>query len=229
MTAHNVATGMPMRHRPLACCRAAVFAALVAASLPALAAASQPALAAASQPVLAVTPSFDCARKVNAAQKLVCDDDTLAALDRKLGEVFARAARSLPNDKTIAYLVAEEQQWTESRDGCPATPDPRACLSSVYRTRIAELQGRYRMVPTRGPFRFACDGTPSQDIVVTWYETDPPSGLLETRAGTTPLFQTASASGARYIGDDVQFWEHQGTATLTFGTKAIELNCTPKR
>jgi len=202
-----------MRQRPPAHCRNAVLAALLAAALPALGA----------------TPSFDCSRKINAAEKLICGDDALAELDRKLGEVFARAARSLPTDKTIAYFVAEEQQWTKSRDGCPETPDPRACLSSVYRTRIAELQGRYRMVPTRGPFRFTCDSKPPQDVVVTWYETDPPSGLLETRAGTTPVFQAASASGARYIGDDVQFWEHQGTATLTFGTQAMELNCAPKK
>jgi uncharacterized protein len=215
MTARNVATGTPMRHRPLVLRHAVVTFALAA-------------VAAASTPALAATPSFDCTRKVNAAQKLVCDDDTLAGLDRKLGEVFARAAGSLPNDKTIAYLVGEQQQWTQSRDGCPATPNPKACLSSVYRTRIAELQGRYRMVPTRGPFRFTCDSTPPQDIVVTWYETDPPSGLLEMRTGTTPLFQTSSASGARYVGDDVQFWEYQGAATLTFGTRATELNCTPK-
>lgn len=201
-----------MRPRPLTDCRLFMLGVLLAAALPAAAA----------------TPSFDCSRKINAAEKIVCGDDALAALDRKLGEVFARAARSLPNDKTIAYVVAEEQQWTQSRDGCPSTPDPKACLSSVYRTRIAELQGRYRMVPTRGPFRFTCDSTPPQDIVVTWYDTDPPSGLLEMRSGTTPVFQTSSASGARYVGDDVQYWEHQGTATLTFGTQAQELNCTPK-
>jgi uncharacterized protein len=213
ITAPGLATGTPMRHRPLVHCRAVLAGALLLAALPATAA----------------TPSFDCSRKINAAQELICADDTLAGLDRKLGDVFARAARSLPNDKTIAYLVAEEQQWTNSRDGCPATPDPHACLSSVYRTRIAELEGRYRMVPVRGPFRFTCDSTPPQDIVVTWYETDPPSGLLETKAGTTPLFQTASASGARYVGDDVQYWEHQGTATLTFALQSQELNCTPKR
>lgn len=186
------------------------------------------AASAASVAAGAATPSFDCAGRINAAQKLICGDDALAALDRKLGDVFGRAAKSLPNDKTIAYFVAEQRDWQRSRDGCPATANPQACLSSVYRTRIAELQGRYRMVPTRGPFRFACDGTPPQDVVVTWFATDPPSGMLETRGGTTPIFETPSGSGTRYIGDDVAFSEHQGTATLTYGLTAQELTCRQK-
>jgi uncharacterized protein len=176
----------------------------------------------------AATPSFDCAGRVNAAQQLICGDDALAALDRKLGDVFGRAAKSLPNDKSIAYFVAEQRDWVRSRDGCPTTPNPQACLSSVYRTRIAELQGRFRMVPARGPFRFACDGTPPRDVVVTWFDTDPPSGTLETRDGMTPIFETTSGSGTRYVGDDIAFSEHQGTATLTYGVTAQELNCRQK-
>jgi len=177
----------------------------------------------------AATPSFDCTRKLNDAEKIICGDDALAALDRKLGEVFKRAAQSLPRDKTIAYFVAEQRDWVRNRDDCPTTRNPAACLSSVYRTRIAELQDRFRMVPSRGPFRFACDGNPPQELVVTWFETDPPSGILESARGQTTMFETMSGSGARYIGDDVAFWEHQGTASVTFGTTAQELTCALKQ
>lgn len=174
----------------------------------------------------ATTPSFDCKHRLNDAQKLICGDDTLAALDRKLGEVFSQAAQSLPRDKTVAYFVAEQRDWVQSRDGCPTTRNPVSCLSSVYRTRIAELQGKYHMVPSRGPFRFACDGSPPQEFVVTWYETDPPSGILASARGQTTMFERPSGSGTRYVGDDVAFAEHQGTATVVFGTTAQELTCT---
>ncbi len=174
-------------------------------------------------------PSFDCAGKLSAAEKMVCADDTLAALDRKLGEVFARAESAVPRDKYIAYFVAEQREWVASRDGCPQTHDPAACLSSVYRTRIAQLQGQFNMVPSHGPFRYACDGNPPQELVVIWYDTDPPSGVLGTARGQTMLFSVATASGTRYVGDDVAFSEHDGTASVTFGTGAQALACTLKK
>ncbi|MEO8975434.1 MAG: MliC family protein [Casimicrobiaceae bacterium] len=174
-------------------------------------------------------PSFDCSRKINAAEKMVCADATLATLDHKLGEVFARAAKTVPRDKNVAYFVVEQRDWVRSRDGCPQTHDPAACLSSVYRTRIAQLQGQFGMVPSRGPFRFACDGSPPQELVVIWYDTDPPSGTLETARGQRTLFAMPSASGTRYVGDDVAFSEHEGTANVVFGTNAQELTCTLKK
>ncbi|MEP7062053.1 MAG: MliC family protein [Betaproteobacteria bacterium] len=187
------------------------------------------ALCATTTAAIAATPSFDCKRKLNDAERIICGDDTLATLDRKLGEVFQTAANSLPRDKTVAYFVAEQRDWVNDRDGCPTTRNPASCLSSVYRTRIAELQGRFHMVTSRGPFRFACEGNPPQEIVVTWYATDPPSGILESTRGQTTMFETASGSGTRYVGDDVAFAEHQGTATLAWGTTAQELACTLKK
>lgn len=177
----------------------------------------------------AASPTFDCAGKINAAEKIICGDEALSALDRKLGEVFHRASQSMPRDKASAYFVAVQRDWVRDRDDCPTTRNPASCLSSVYRTRIAELQDQYNMVPSRGPFRFACDGTPPRDVVVTWFETDPPSGILESDRGSTTIFATQSGSGARYVGDNVAFWEHQGGATMTWGIEAQELSCALKK
>jgi uncharacterized protein len=193
-----------------------------------LAAAAMAAAALAQGAAHAATPSFDCSKRINAAEKMVCGDDTLAALDRKLGGIVSQAGHSLPRDKSIAYFVVEQQEWVRSRDGCPSTPRPEACLMSVYRTRIAELQDRFNLVPSRGPYRFACNGSPPADLVVTWFETDPPSGMLETASGTTTIFSVQSASGARYIGENVTFWEHQGSATLAYANPAQQLDCTQK-
>ena len=187
------------------------------------------ALCTAAAAAFAANPSFDCKRKLNDAERMICGDDALATLDRKLGEVFSTAANSLPRDKTVAYFVAEQRDWVRDRDGCPTTRNPASCLSSVYRTRIAELQGKFHMVPSRGPFRFACESDPPQEIVVTWYATDPPSGILESARGQTTMFETPSGSGTRYVGDDLAFAEHQGTATLAWGTTAQEFACTLKK
>ena len=177
-------------------------------------------------PVGAETPSFDCNTRLSDAKTIICSDTTLAALDRKLGEIVTRAMHAMPQDKVIAYFVAEQQEWVRDRDGCPTARDPKGCLSSVYRTRIAELQDRFHMVPSRGPFRFACDGKPPQEIVVTWYATDPPSGILESARGQTTMFATVFDNGTRYISDDVTFTESQGTAAVAWGAGTPTFACT---
>ena len=44
---------------------------------------------------------------------------------------------------------------------------------------IAELQARYRLVPANGPFRFMCEDNPTNEVVVTFFKTDPPTIIAE--------------------------------------------------
>src|SRR5665213_3256868 len=124
-------------------------------------------------PVGAEIPSFDCNTRLSDAKTIICSDTTLAALDRKLGEIVTRAMRAMPQDKTIAYFVAEQQE-----------------------------------------------------IVVTWYATDPPSGILESARGQTTMFATVFDNGTRYISDDVTFTESQGTAAVAWGAGTPTFACT---
>ncbi len=203
---------------------AAPASAAPAAVAPAPAAAPGAAQAPAAVP-FQVRPSFDCSKRLNSAQRMICADAVLSGLDAKLGQIFSDIWRRMPQDKSAAYFAAEQRDWTQSRDGCPQTGNPTSCLSSVYRTRIAELQGRFGLVPSRGPFRFTCEGSPPSTVVVTWFETDPPSGQVETADGATTVFSVMSASGARYIGNDMQVWEHQGELTVSYATRNLELSC----
>ena len=106
-----------------------------------------------------VTPSFDCSKRVNAAQRIVCADTALSALDAKLGQVFTDVWRRQPQDKNLAYFAAEQRDWTASRDGCPQTSNPTGLpverLSHAHRRTARALPPR----PVRGPFRFACEGS----------------------------------------------------------------------
>ena len=124
--------------------------------------------------------------------------------------------------------VKLEQEGTPAPNGVGAIRALHA-VGPPIREQVTELQDQYGMVPSRGPFRFACDGTPPRDVVVTWFETDPPSGILESDRGSTTIFATQSGSGARYVGDNVAFWEHQGGATVTWGADAREISCAPKK
>jgi heat shock protein HslJ/membrane-bound inhibitor of C-type lysozyme len=80
-------------------------------------------------------------------------------------------------------------------------------------------------VASKGPATWTC-GQGTDTLRVTFYETQPPMVLLERAGVTRPAFQVKSASGARFEGDGIQFWEARGEATLTWmGTQSI---CKPQ-
>jgi membrane-bound inhibitor of C-type lysozyme len=83
--------------------------------------------------------------------------------------------------------------------------------------RIAELE----LVPT--PVGFACEGGEERSLVVTFHnETDPPSAAITYGADQVIAFVAPSGSGARYTADGVEFWEHQGEATVDWhGTRLV--------
>ena len=133
-------------------------------------------------------PAFDCAKAQGEVQQLVCKDEGLAALDRKLDEVY-KAARAKAANEVPPVLVAEQRGWVKGRDECwkaksggPAfltatwqATNVRECVEGNYRIRISELQAKYRLVPSKGPVFFACENNPANELVATFFETDPPT------------------------------------------------------
>jgi uncharacterized protein len=174
---------------------------------------------------LAAGPSFDCDQaEAVSIERLICDDAGLSRLDRTLARVYA-AAQAKAKDQQPPTLKAEQRGWIKGRDECWKSDDQRRCVADEYRHRIAELQARFRLVPGRGPFTFACDGNPANELVVTYFETDPPTMLAEHGDGVALMYLERSGSGARYGGRNESFWEHQGEARVTWGDDAPEMHC----
>jgi heat shock protein HslJ len=73
-------------------------------------------------------------------------------------------------------------------------------------------------VQPRGPATWTCVGASGEPsaLRVTFYPTQPALVLLERDSLTKPAFLVRAASGARYEGDDVMFWEVRGEATLNW-------------
>jgi uncharacterized protein len=175
----------------------------------------------------AADPSFDCAKADGSIETMICADGELAALDRELAAVYAAAARKAV-DEHPPVLKAEQRGWIKGRNACWKGDDPRSCVEDAYRLRIAELQARYRLVPEKGPFRYACDGNPRNGVMVTFFETDPPTLIAERGDQVSFMVLQPSASGTRYQGRNELFWEHQGGATVVWGHQAPEMRCLPK-
>ena len=185
----------------------------------------------------AKAPAFDCGRAQGEVQQLVCRDEGLAALDRKLDEVY-KAARAKAKNEVPPVLVAEQRGWVKGRDECWKAKDGtyltaswqaknvRDCVDGNYRIRISELQAKYRLVPPKGPVVFACENNPANELVATFFATDPPTVQLERGDQTVIAWLVPTASGSKYEGQNVEFWTKGRDAIVTWlGT---ELKCQSK-
>jgi len=83
-------------------------------------------------------------------------------------------------------------------------------------------------VAFKGPVTWICgqDNAATDELRVTFYETQPAMVLLERGYAARPAFQVKAASGSRYEGDGVLFWEARGEATLNW--MGASSTCKPK-
>lgn len=174
-------------------------------------------------------PSYSCEHlKAGSIEAMVCADAALSTLDRKLADVYAAASRKA-TDEHPPVLKAEQRGWIKGRDECWKSDDEHACVRDAYARRIAELQARYRLVAGTAPVPFACDGDTRNEIVVTFFQTDPPTLIAERGDAVSLMYLQPSASGAKYQGRNETLWEHGGEALVTWGHGAPEMRCTRTR
>ena len=186
-------------------------------------------LAVAPRLVLAEGPAFDCAKAQGEVEQLVCKDEALAALDRRLDGVY-KAAQARARDDMPKTLVAEQRGWVKGRNDCwkTKTGSPefltaswqatgmRECVEAKYKIRISELQATWRLVPAKGPVSFACEKNPANEVVATFFETDPPAARLERGDQTVTVWLVPAASGSKYEGRNVELWTKGPEATVTW-------------
>jgi uncharacterized protein len=126
-------------------------------------------------------------------------------------------------------LKVEQRGWIKGRDDCWKSDDERGCVQTEYRRRIAELQARYRLVSHRGPVRFVCGANPADELLVTFFETDPRTLIAERGDRSSLMYLQPSGSGTKYQGRNEAFWEHRGEALVTWGHGAAEMHCKKSR
>ena len=173
---------------------------------------------------MAEGPSFDCSKASGSIEEMVCKDNELSALDRKLTDVYARATKKAINEHP-PVLKVEQRGWIKGRNDCWKSKDPRSCTESNYRLRIAELQARYRLVPENGPFGYFCNDKPRDEVVVTFFQTDPPTLIAERGDQVSLMYLQPSSSGSKYQGRNESFWEHHGEAIVVWGYGNPEMRC----
>ena len=175
-------------------------------------------------------PAFDCSKATGTIEKLICGDPGLSALDRKLDGVY-KAALAKAKDDMPRILRTEQRGWVKGRDECWKAKDeqnvmylteswtaasPRACVEGQYQLRITELQVRFQLVASKKPVFFACNNNPANEIVATFFETEPAAARFERGDSTVIGWQVRTASGAKYEGQNLSFWNKGNEATVTW-------------
>jgi uncharacterized protein len=90
----------------------------------------------------AAAPSFDCTKAQSWAEKQICGDDKLAALDAWLSPLFNQVVqRSAAKDADA--LKAQRKAWFKARNDCKAEADGNACLAQRYQDFIGDLEHRF--------------------------------------------------------------------------------------
>ena len=88
-----------------------------------------------------------------------------------------------------------------------------------------ELQAHYRLVESIGPVTWQCDGDPRNEVVTTFFKTEPASLIAERGDDSSLMTLQPSGSGSKYAGRNESFWEHQGEATIVWGYGAPQMHC----
>ena len=95
-------------------------------------------LTATMPPAQAATPSFDCDGVHSEIEKLICADDALATLDRRLATTFARALARAPAGE-VGDLRTSQLVWHAHLLKCGKADTTRACVVDAYDNRIRDL------------------------------------------------------------------------------------------
>jgi uncharacterized protein len=93
-------------------------------------------------PAAAATPSFPCIGNLAPAERVICSDDELAALDRAVAAAYRNKFDGLPIEsgdaleQVVKSLVIAQKAWLAHRNSCGTD---RACIRNAYVVRKAAL------------------------------------------------------------------------------------------
>ena len=84
-------------------------------------------------PAPSIRASFDCAKARNDAERLICADRELAALDVRMADLYQQGLSSVVDTNEFS---GEQMGWLSVRNGCA----DKQCLIVSYNDRIKDLQ-----------------------------------------------------------------------------------------
>jgi uncharacterized protein len=160
-------------------------------------------------------PLPDCGSTHDATERLICADPALGAQQSKEQELYAVALEELPAAER-SVQQDREAAWRHERANCASAQEPHRCLSDQLGRRLVELQITLKQVPVFAAVTYRCEGPKVTRLFASYYRTEPAAVRLRYQDQEVFAFVAAAASGARYLGENVEIWEHQGVARFSW-------------
>ena len=113
--------------------------------------------------------------------------------------------------------------WSRCHEACASAEAPQACVTAAYQRRITELTILAGQGPLLATATYLCGGTAATPLTASYYHSEPAAVLIDYQGTKVIAFAAPAGSGARYAAQDVQLWEHQGTAA--FSWRGQQLKC----
>jgi membrane-bound inhibitor of C-type lysozyme len=76
---------------------------------------------------------------------------------------------------------------------------------------------------------YSCEGDPRNEVIVTFFQTAPPTLIAERGDQVSLMYLQPSGSGAKYQGRNESFWEKVEGAVITWGYGSPEMRCARKQ
>lgn len=180
-----------------------------------------------STAALAQEPSFPCTKARGTVEEAICSVPTLAALDRKLDEVY-KAATAKAKGAPATQLREEQRGWVKGRNDCWKANGQETwitaswtvatvndCVEAQMRLRTSELQALWQLTPPKTT-SYVCQGQPANEVVVSTFDTDPATIRLERGDRAITLWRVGTASEGRYEGRNVTLVHQDNAVNVTW-------------
>ncbi len=166
-----------------------------------------------------------CQAALSRVEKTVCSSTELRALDKKLSNIYSVALNKA--GKNESYLIREQSGWVKGKDECWKHEDLYTCIEQEYLRRIAYLQANYQLVPSIGPLFFACEGNLANEIVLTYFHTNPRTLVME-KGDSVYFMYLATIDPYRYQGRNEYVEESSTELLVSLGYQKPEEHCIAK-
>jgi len=164
-------------------------------------------------------PSFECSEAESEAEKLVCADPDLAALDWRLAERLEAAVKAIEGfagnrEAGEAELRASQRGWVAGRDDCWKAGNPHDCVKEAYLLREAQLVALFMLETPASVVRWTCGGNPADEVVTYFFDTELPSMRIERGDTIDAAVLIPAGSGSKYAASfGREFWTKGEVAT----------------
>lgn len=143
--------------------------------------------------VLSVAPSaqsagFDCARSTSAVERMICADDHLSALDRKMNDLFRLVVGDAPGPLRD-QVRADQRQWiTQVRNTC----GDATCVAATYQQRLDKLNV---LTVDGASGTYVLDASEQTRVVSDFQRRLNEQGIAEVLDNCTRIVRVESTSG----------------------------------